>query len=1081
MKALLFTDIMKFNDKHDERGRFAPKNGVSRDTSKKPIYAVTHTLSKDLVDKLDNEPDVYYRFQDKNQKLTSRSESWGMIYGSRQEARRAYKEEGLDPDDAVLPGKSCVSKLKDLDQWSPYYDNDYVILAFKGTDTGVVGHDGEIVATYHKKVATFSMEDYRKFDYDKASLEAENKKPRQKKQKGPEKPTNPQNPREIMDYVEAKAEEQKVSFGGIEYRKMLHDTMNEFGYESNMMGKWVKKEDSTINKSENNQQFHIMKADEDKRLIFGWANVCIKADGEQLLDLQEDLIDPEDLEEAVYEYVLNFRDSGEEHDQNYRKKGRLVESIMFTKEKMAAIGIPEGLIPEAWWIGFYIDDDEAWEKVKNGTYQMFSVEGQAVRVPVEDEPMEKSVVAKSFDDIVKFNPYHGKDGRFANANGYASFTFRTKDPAKQHMADMAASRQKERMAVSMPTAAQEKALAGIENRTRNLKKEQFRVVDREGNVIMQVQGDKDSVTYKLGEARDKIPGNITIHNHPDGGTFSTADLSDLGVAGGATEIRAAAPEGTYVLRHVDYKSWGRGEKKTWLDMKEDMQRAELDFKSEYEVKRKVKAQLQPEYERQTKPYIDRYMEAQRNGASNETLKKLANDPGYLKINEEYKASIKSEVRKTWVKQYDDWYKSHAHEYGLEYDFKPAKQKTRKSVYYMSNIDCIEDYEVLEKSAGEINLDGDFNRNIDVITEKIMADMQSGITEAMRTPTHTAKSFDEILKFNPYHDERGRFASANGFASFSANPHTKAGQMAIQRESEKNPLVGAAYGRQYGETDTKDILEELSRQENSMKGFIGPDGKLTPEREALHKQIIDDWLKDKMPESGQATMTMMGGGPASGKSSVIDNGFVKLTDEKKTVTVDPDYFKTKLPGYAEMATKTDAAAGFYHEESSALAKRAYATALSENINVVYDGTGDGSLGSASGKIMQAKKAGYKVKGEYVTIDTEEALRRNQARYENGKKKYESGESKTPPRLPNENLVVNTHRKVTNIAVQTSSMFDEMNIYDNNGPKGSTKLIATGGNGKGLKAVKGQEKAFESFLKKGDGNFVTLPDGTVVPAQ
>lgn len=137
--------------------------------------------------------------------------------------------------------------------------------------------------------------------------------------------------------------------------------------------------------TEEPQQFHIMKTDDDKRLIFGWASVAIKVDGEQVVDHQKDLIDPEDLEEAVYEYVLNFRDSGEEHIATLRKKGRLVESCMFTKEKMQAMGIPEGIVPEGWWIGFYVDDDAAWEKVKSGIYQMFSIEGKGIREEIEEE------------------------------------------------------------------------------------------------------------------------------------------------------------------------------------------------------------------------------------------------------------------------------------------------------------------------------------------------------------------------------------------------------------------------------------------------------------------------------------------------------------------------------------------------------------------------------------------------------------------------------------------------------------------------------------------------------------------------
>lgn len=138
---------------------------------------------------------------------------------------------------------------------------------------------------------------------------------------------------------------------------------------------------------ENN--YAIAKMDDDKRLVFGWASISFTADGEQLEDLQHDIINPEDLEEAVYEYVLNFRDTGEEHRPNLRKKGKLVESCVFTAEKQRAMGLPEGILPVGWWIGFKIEDDEAWEKVKNGTYRMFSIEGKAQRVPIEKTAPEE--------------------------------------------------------------------------------------------------------------------------------------------------------------------------------------------------------------------------------------------------------------------------------------------------------------------------------------------------------------------------------------------------------------------------------------------------------------------------------------------------------------------------------------------------------------------------------------------------------------------------------------------------------------------------------------------------------------------
>ena len=47
----------------------------------------------------------------------------------------------------------------------------------------------------------------------------------------------------------------------------------------------------------------------------------------------------------------------------------------------------------------------------------------------------------------------------------------------------------------------------------------------------------------------------------------------------------------------------------------------------------------------------------------------------------------------------------------------------------------------------------------------------------------AKTFDQIVeveKFNPFHDKLGRFASKNGFSTYSANPKTTSGAKAISR-------------------------------------------------------------------------------------------------------------------------------------------------------------------------------------------------------------------------------------------------------------------------------------------------------------
>lgn len=144
-----------------------------------------------------------------------------------------------------------------------------------------------------------------------------------------------------------------------------------------------KSEPETVEKTDS-EEFQIMKSDDDKREVFGWALVAIRKDGEQIVDHQKDVVDPDELEHAAYEYVLNFRDTGELHDKGLRKKGKLIESVVLTKEKQAAMGIPEGTVPEGWWVGFKIEDDAAWQGIKSGRYRMFSIEGQGIRQPMDD-------------------------------------------------------------------------------------------------------------------------------------------------------------------------------------------------------------------------------------------------------------------------------------------------------------------------------------------------------------------------------------------------------------------------------------------------------------------------------------------------------------------------------------------------------------------------------------------------------------------------------------------------------------------------------------------------------------------------
>ncbi|NDO18810.1 hypothetical protein FMM68_03970 [Lachnospiraceae bacterium MD329] len=128
-------------------------------------------------------------------------------------------------------------------------------------------------------------------------------------------------------------------------------------------------------------RFEVKETDEEKQLAFGWANVAIRADGEQIEDWQGDMIDIDELEQAVYNYVELYRDGGEMHERG--GVAVLVESMVFTKEKLKYLGLSENALPDGWWVGFKVNDKDVWEKVKDGTYEMFSIEGTAVREEVE--------------------------------------------------------------------------------------------------------------------------------------------------------------------------------------------------------------------------------------------------------------------------------------------------------------------------------------------------------------------------------------------------------------------------------------------------------------------------------------------------------------------------------------------------------------------------------------------------------------------------------------------------------------------------------------------------------------------------
>jgi hypothetical protein len=129
--------------------------------------------------------------------------------------------------------------------------------------------------------------------------------------------------------------------------------------------------------------FDVAKVDPDKRLVFGWASI-VERGGEPVVDKQGDIIEPEEMEKAAYDFVLDARVAGDNHEKI--GVGRLVESCFFDAAKTEAMeksltdrGIDNQIVIKAvgWWVGFHIDDDQVWKDIKSGKSVAFSIGGRA--------------------------------------------------------------------------------------------------------------------------------------------------------------------------------------------------------------------------------------------------------------------------------------------------------------------------------------------------------------------------------------------------------------------------------------------------------------------------------------------------------------------------------------------------------------------------------------------------------------------------------------------------------------------------------------------------------------------------------
>lgn len=150
------------------------------------------------------------------------------------------------------------------------------------------------------------------------------------------------------------------------------------------------KEETTKRDSEGNEwAVQVVRVDEERGQLFGWAYITRTKDGEEVVDRKGASCPTSVLEEAVYDFVLHRRVASDMHQKGRPTQtepggapiphGTLIETMMFTREKMQALGIPPGILPEGWWFGAQMDKaSDGWQAYKRGERADFSIRGEAV-------------------------------------------------------------------------------------------------------------------------------------------------------------------------------------------------------------------------------------------------------------------------------------------------------------------------------------------------------------------------------------------------------------------------------------------------------------------------------------------------------------------------------------------------------------------------------------------------------------------------------------------------------------------------------------------------------------------------------
>ena len=204
------------------------------------------------------------------------------------------------------------------------------------------------------------------------------------------------------------------------------------------------------------------------------------------------------------------------------------------------------------------------------------------------------------------------------------------------------------------------------------------------------------------------------------------------------------------------------------------------------------------------------------------------------------------------------------------------------------------------------------------------------------------------------------------------------------------------------------------------------------RAAEIQKVIDEG--QSVLEEERPILWLMGGGSGSGKSTVLqtlrDDGFIPVND---VVHIDPDAFKKVIPEFEELIKRKDGrAAIIVHDESTLMAREAFARAVSKRADIIYDTTLS-NFPKAGDMIAHARSQGYEVRIIGVTASPRTAIERVVKRGD-----------RTGRYVPIRDLL-STHKKFAAAFEQYIELVDSISLWKTDCGNGTLKKIAskTGG--------------------------------------